>query len=214
MLSARQQHALSHGTHPDGRPLTTHEREKLLEQFLPETPSTASSPSTSSIPSPVQSRSTSRLRQTQTHPSPSKMAQPTKPRRARVSRVERRKPIRNTIWHSIYVGVYWMIHFFFSIYIRLRKSSRAIRHRVNAIKLHHSKSPELIRSDVKNLNKMPKHLSVILELPKDDDKRSGLNRLLQDVGELTAWCASVGIPLLSVYEKTGIFIASPYLFNN
>jgi dehydrodolichyl diphosphate syntase complex subunit NUS1 len=201
MLSQRQQHALTHDTHSNGRPLTAHEREQLLEKFLPETPASPS-PRSSNNPTPVRSRSPIRARSPARLRKITTMVRPQQ-RRPRVARVDRRKPIRSTFWHSVYVAVYWITHFFFSIYIRLRKVVRSVVHRSRAIFYHHNRSPELIRKDITNLAKMPQHLSVILELPKDDDKRSGLHRLLSDVGDLTAWCASVGIPLLSVYEKTG-----------
>lgn len=200
MVSTSDEYALRNGRHLDGRPLTIHEREKLLQKFLPDTRDFISSdPST--ITSTTDPRVPSKLR-TKVMPSTKSRS-----RRAEVVKVERRKPIRNTLWHTVYVTVYWIIHFCFSIYIRMRKGFRAARHRLRVIGFHHSRSPELIRRDIKNLSKMPNHLSVILELPKDDDKRSGLHRLLQDVGDLTAWCASVNIPLLSIYEKTGMFLS-------
>lgn len=33
---------------------------------------------------------------------------------------------------------------------------------------------------------------------------AGLEVLVDEVAEIAAWCACVGIPMLSVYEKTGM----------
>ena len=61
---------------------------------------------------------------------------------------------------------------------------------------------------MKKLNRLPKHLSIIVELPEDTrsgrDIEEGVHKLMQDVGEVAAWSAAVGIPMLSVYERTGI----------
>jgi hypothetical protein len=51
---------------------------------------------------------------------------------------------------------------------------------------------------------LPKHLSVILTL--EDQRRSGagLEKLINEVTNVAAWCASAGISQLSIYEKTGM----------
>lgn len=68
---------------------------------------------------------------------------------------------------------------------------------------YHHHTPELIERDVKGLSRLPKHLSVILSL--EDNGRGGaeLERLVSEAAEIAAWCASAGIPRLSIYEKTG-----------
>ena len=64
-------------------------------------------------------------------------------------------------------------------------------------------APELIKQDVKTLSRLPEHLSVILELKGGDRGCGGLETLMDEVAELSAWCTCVGIPMLSIYEKTG-----------
>jgi dehydrodolichyl diphosphate syntase complex subunit NUS1 len=49
---------------------------------------------------------------------------------------------------------------------------------------------------------------VILKV--EDAGRGGLEALVDEVAEIAAWCACVGIPTLSVYERTGMF--GPYSF--
>jgi len=43
---------------------------------------------------------------------------------------------------------------------------------------------------------------VILDYDQND-RVGGLDTLIDDVAEIACWCASAGIPMLSVYERTG-----------
>lgn len=54
---------------------------------------------------------------------------------------------------------------------------------------------------MKNLDRLPEHLSVILSLRQEEDS---LTILMDEVAELAAWSVSAGIPVLSVYEKSGV----------
>jgi dehydrodolichyl diphosphate syntase complex subunit NUS1 len=114
----------------------------------------------------------------------------------------RRKPVRTFIKAQLHVLLYYLIHLVFGIYVRLRQIYHATIDRVLAILYYHHRTPELIRKDVKNLSRLPEHLSVILTPKGEED--GGLEALMDEVAELCAWCASAGIPLLSVYERTGI----------
>lgn len=126
-------------------------------------------------------------------PSPKQPSSPSTKRKAR--------PIRTFLKSQLYLFVFAVIHITFSVFVRFRQGYRAVLHRISAILYYHHRTPELIRNDVKHLSRLPKHLSVILELQKEDQE--GLDELLDNVAEISAWCASVGIPVLSVYEKTG-----------
>ncbi|EEP76575.1 conserved hypothetical protein [Uncinocarpus reesii 1704] len=121
------------------------------------------------------------------------------PARSR-SRKSRPKPIRTFLKNKLYYFVYFVIHIFFSIYIRLRQSYHAVVDRVLAICYYHHRTPELIRKDVRELDRLPEHLSAVLTMRKDEE---GLEILMDEVAELVAWSSCVGIPMLSVYEKTG-----------
>jgi hypothetical protein len=112
--------------------------------------------------------------------------------------------VRRFLRHQLHIFAYLTIHAFFSIYIRLRQSWQALTDGVYSVLHHHHRTPELIQSDVKGLSRLPKHLSVILTL-EDEGRRGGaeLERLVNDVADISAWCACAGIPQLSVYEKTG-----------
>ena len=76
--------------------------------------------------------------------------------------------------------------------------------RAFSILYYHHRTPELIQKDVRGLSRLPEHLSVILELQTEENGGAGLEVLLDELAEISAWCASVGLPILSVYEKTGM----------
>lgn len=177
MLGRREAAILRKGTREDGRPLTVEEREKLLERFLP-APASSTSPS----------------------PSP----KPAASRRTRQTKKSRRKPMRAFLKKQVHMFVYTLIHFFFSVYIRFRKAFHAVVDRIMAVLYYHHRTPEYIQKDLRNLKKLPQHLSVILDLRDDEHGGAGLEGLINDVGELAAWCACAGIPFLSVYERTGV----------
>ena len=103
----------------------------------------------------------------------------------------------------MYLLVFILIHTLFSVYIRIRQTYHILLDRVFAILYYHHRAPELIRQDVKNLSRVPEHLSVILELKGKERGTAGLEALMDEVAEISAWCSCVGIPTLSVYERTG-----------
>ncbi|TPX16641.1 uncharacterized protein E0L32_003582 [Thyridium curvatum] len=135
---------------------------------------------------------------------------PTPPSRSPSRRHSRRRDggsrfqVRRFIRAQLNVFFFTIIHTIFSLYIRIRQAYHAVRDQVYSIMYYHHRTPEIIERDVKDLMRLPKHLSVILKL--EDDGRGGaeLERLVNEVADLAAWCASAGIPMLSVYEKTGI----------
>ena len=113
------------------------------------------------------------------------------------------QPIRNFLKTQLHILVFTIIHAFFSLYIRLRKTYHALVDRLFAVLYYHHRAPELVRQDVRDLDKIPGHLSVILELKGEERGLARLDELMDEVAEISAWCACVGIPMLSVYEKTG-----------
>jgi dehydrodolichyl diphosphate syntase complex subunit NUS1 len=92
----------------------------------------------------------------------------------------------------------------FGLYIRLRQVYHAVFDRIFAVLFYHHRTPEWIRKDIQRLNKLPDHLSIILSLEDEGLAPSGLDGLLNDVGDIVAWCASAGIPMLSIYERRGV----------
>lgn len=111
--------------------------------------------------------------------------------------------IRAFIRTQVHLLIFTTIHFLFSWFIRSRQWYHALKDRVFAILYYHHRAPELIRQDVRALSRMPEHLSVILELKGEERGSARLETLMDEVAEIAAWSACVGIPLLSIYEKTG-----------
>lgn len=128
---------------------------------------------------------------------PSQQPQSTKPIKS--------QPIRLFLKTQLHILVFVIMHAVFSLYIRFRQAYHVVLDRIFAILYYHHRAPELIRQDIRGLNKIPQHLSVILELREEEQGLAGLEKLLDDVAEISAWCAGVGIPMLSVYEKTGLY---------
>lgn len=113
------------------------------------------------------------------------------------------QPIRMFLRTQIHLFIFTVMHVLFSLYIRLRQAFHITLDRIFATLYYHHRAPELIRQDIRGLSKMPQHLSVILDLKEEEQGFAGLEKLLDDVAEISAWCAAAGIPMLSVYEKTG-----------
>lgn len=65
---------------------------------------------------------------------------------------------------------------------------------------HHHCSRDLIRRDTKKLKKKPKHIAVIIECVED----GGIEGLIHDACELSAWCVCSNIRELTIYERKGI----------
>ena len=119
------------------------------------------------------------------------------------SKAGKTRPVRTFLKTQLHVLLYTIIHTAFSLYIRLRQVYHAVLSRILAILYYHHRTPELIQKDVKGLSRLPQHLSVILDLQQADRGIEGLDLLLDDAAEISAWCACAGIRLLSIYERTG-----------
>lgn len=97
-----------------------------------------------------------------------------------------------------------VIFFCISIYKNIEYIYRRIYLKFLTLAYYPNKTPQLIRDDVNKLTKLPKRVSCILDLKDDDDENGGVEGLINDISELTAWSILAGIPVLSIYEYTGI----------
>ena len=158
--------------HPDGRPVSTGEREQLLKTRLPPAP-LSKQPTPSTTPKPLAQK-------------------------------------RRTLWSRFILRVHFVlfaiIQAVFSIYLRSRYLYHIVIDRIYALMYYPHRTPEYIRRDVRALPNLPRHISVILNLYDRDrfDTGSSLETLVNDVCEICAWTASAGIPVLTIYERTGI----------
>lgn len=116
----------------------------------------------------------------------------------------RSKPIRTFLKTQLYVFTYSAIQIIFSIYLWLRQTYHALLDLTFSVLYYHHRTPELIKRDVKALSRLPEHLSVILTLKENARAGKALEILMDEAAEIVAWCASSGIPILSIYEKTGL----------
>ncbi|KAL6711911.1 hypothetical protein ACN47E_002954 [Coniothyrium glycines] len=160
-----------------GKQLTAADREELIKPFLP------SEPTSSSETAPKK-----------------------KPLRDRRRSPQQSKRKHGPVKGFLFLAVHHLIALFFSVFFRFRRAYRLVRGKIVSLLKYHHRTPEFIAHDVKNLDKLPKHLSVIVEYQEDDGSQgtAGLEGLVNDVCEIAAWAASAGIPLLSVYERTGV----------
>ena len=136
-------------------------------------------------------------------PSSSTDTPPPRPRPRRKS-VHKKRP--SSARNALYFVIFHVISLLFSIFFRFRRAWRLVRGKVVALLKYHHRTPEFIAHDVKALQKLPKHLSVVVEYHEDDETQgnAGLEGLVNNVCDIAAWAASAGIPFLSVYERTGI----------
>ncbi|QKX53932.1 uncharacterized protein TRUGW13939_01012 [Talaromyces rugulosus] len=111
------------------------------------------------------------------------------------------KPVRKFLKSQVHRIIYVIIHLVLGFYVRVSQTLAAIRDRILAITYHHHRTPELIKKDVKALSRLPEHLSVLLKLRKEED---ALHSLMDEAAELAAWTTCAEIPVLSVYERTGV----------
>ncbi|KAL4802635.1 Decaprenyl diphosphate synthase-like protein [Aspergillus unguis] len=129
-------------------------------------------------------------------PDPSEL--PRRPSQRR--KLPRKTPIRTFIKSQVHLLTYAFLHLLYGITVRLAQTYHAIVDRILAIVYYHHRTPELIKKDVQSLDRLPEHLSVILSFRKEED---ALTALMDEVSELASWSVSAGIPVLSVYEKSG-----------
>ncbi|CAK7269414.1 hypothetical protein SEPCBS119000_003557 [Sporothrix epigloea] len=160
--------------------LTNEQRLKLVEPYLPPLPSKNARIETSSSGSSGTSKYVLREQ-----------------KRERFS-------VRSFLAEQLYIFVYLVVHFIYSVYRRFRVGYHGVRDRLYSVLKYHHRTPEIIARDVRDLRRLPKHLSVILQLEDNGHGLAELERLVNEVSDIAAWCASAGIPMLSVYERTGI----------
>ncbi|UNI15123.1 diphosphate specific [Purpureocillium takamizusanense] len=119
------------------------------------------------------------------------------PRRSRLG-------VRRFLQNQLHVLVFAVLHGIFSLYIRIRQTVNVVCYQVSSVLYYHHATPQYIRKDVMGLQRRPKHLSAILKAEENHRAKADLERLIDETAELATWCACAEIPMLSVYEKTGI----------
>ncbi|KFH44502.1 undecaprenyl pyrophosphate synthase-like protein [Hapsidospora chrysogenum ATCC 11550] len=120
----------------------------------------------------------------------------TKERRSRLG-------VRKFMLNQLHLLIFALMHGIFSLYIRIRQACNLVRYQISSILYYHHATPQYIQRDVTGLSKKPRHLSAVL---RSESRRVAvdLDRLIDETAELATWCACAEIPMVSVYEKTGI----------
>lgn len=102
----------------------------------------------------------------------------------------------------------WFILQFFFVILIVYKYIRRVYRQSNyalsrAIRYHHYE-PQLIRRDISQLDKIPRHIAVILTLRGPHISGGGVEGLLVDCGEVASWSIGVGSSRLTLYERSGV----------
>ncbi|PFH57945.1 hypothetical protein XA68_14353 [Ophiocordyceps unilateralis] len=112
--------------------------------------------------------------------------------------------LRRLLRSQLQILVFALLHGIFSLYIRLRQTVNLLTYRVATVLYYHHSTPQYIRRDVVALGRRPNHLSAILKTEPNQRAKANLERLVNETAELATWCACAEIPMLSIYEKTGL----------
>ncbi|EGR47652.1 uncharacterized protein TRIREDRAFT_63507 [Trichoderma reesei QM6a] len=112
--------------------------------------------------------------------------------------------VRRFLKNQVFVFVFALMHGIFSLYIKSRQTWHGVAYQISSILYYHHATPQYIRRDVEGLNKKPKHLSAILKTEVDHRAKTDVDRLIEETAELATWCACAEIPMLSIYEKSGV----------
>ncbi|KAG4303704.1 hypothetical protein PCK1_000222 [Pneumocystis canis] len=108
-------------------------------------------------------------------------------------------PPKSPVVIFFYKMVLIFLQTMFTIWSRLYMLCFKINEYIFAIRKYHHRTPQIIKRDVGRLKKIPNHLAIILEYKKD----GGMELLIHQVAELSCWCVSSGIKILTIYEKEG-----------
>lgn len=168
--------ALQTDRHPDGRRLTVREREQYLKKYLPGV-------------------STQRARYDELRSEKNSY----EPMPAR--RYSRRMSLSEAMFDQLCLTLYTIIQLLLSLFVRIRILYHLATNVIHGMRYNHYRNPRYIKNDIRNLNKLPRHLSVTLQL--DRTVSDGGTSILNEAAEIVAWTASAGISQLSIYEKTG-----------
>ncbi|KAK2734789.1 di-cis-decaprenylcistransferase [Colletotrichum kahawae] len=112
--------------------------------------------------------------------------------------------LRRALRQKLHLFIYTVIHAIFSLYIRIRQAWHLVCYHVSSVMFYHHRTPEYIERDVVGLKKKPKHLSVILKTEEGGRHGAELERLVGEAAEIAVWCVCAKIPVLTVYERTGL----------
>ncbi|PKS06393.1 hypothetical protein jhhlp_007141 [Lomentospora prolificans] len=110
--------------------------------------------------------------------------------------------VRRFLKNQLHLLIFALLHSIFSLYVKIRQTWNKVCYRISSIISYHHRTPELIENDVRALRQKPEHLSAILNM-QEDGRATELERLVNEAADLAVWTACAGIPVLSIYERSG-----------
>ena len=113
------------------------------------------------------------------------------------------KTLGQFIEYHFFHAILSFLYLLLTIHTFIKYEYHRIKIRWLNISYHHNRTPELIRQDAMSLRKLPKHVAVVLRL-RENEEGGGLDGLLDQTGELAAWCLGAEIAALTIYERTGV----------
>ncbi|EGV62913.1 hypothetical protein CANTEDRAFT_115880 [Yamadazyma tenuis ATCC 10573] len=121
----------------------------------------------------------------------------------------RRKSTGSTSTINLFItyfnhAILLIIFFIISIYKNYLYVRRRIHLKFLNLTYFPNKSPHIIRDDVNKLSRIPKRVSCIVNFKDEEEENGGIDGLINDISELTAWSVSAGIQELSIYEYNGV----------
>ncbi|KAF7559695.1 hypothetical protein G7046_g4457 [Stylonectria norvegica] len=112
--------------------------------------------------------------------------------------------VRRFLRNQLHVFIFAVLHAIFSLYIKTRQTWNLVCYQISSVLYYHHGTPQYIKKDIIPLKRKPDHLSVILKAEQNHRAKADVDRLIDEVAEIATWCACAEIPMLSVYEKTGV----------
>ncbi|GMM39584.1 ditrans,polycis-polyprenyl diphosphate synthase [Hanseniaspora uvarum] len=97
-----------------------------------------------------------------------------------------------------------IVYCVFAIFRYFQYNYNCMKLRFYSLLYNPSDSPQLIRTDVSHLSKIPKRLAAILEYKSEEEVGGGVLGLMEDAGDLVAWSLSAGIKHLTLYDYDGL----------
>lgn len=101
------------------------------------------------------------------------------------------------------------LYFLFGIYRFFGYLYHRVQLRWLTVTYHQNRTPELIQQDVSNFKKIPSGIGAILHLKGRNEEGGGIDGLLEQASDLSAWCIGSSIDSLILYERFGAFKAIP-----
>lgn len=106
--------------------------------------------------------------------------------------------------YLIYKGLLVVLFIMYGIFRYFQYQYNSLKLKIFNVYFNPSNTPQLIRQDVTQLNKIPKRLAAILEVKPVGDVGGGVNGLLNDGSKMVCWTVSAGIKHLILYDYDGL----------